>query len=103
MKFVKVFAIVLIALGLIAGAAWQLFLKEQIAFARTATGFSSKIMCSCRFVAERDRASCDTDFLTDISAVTFEESEDRVTASVLGGLVSSTAAYTEDLGCAVID
>jgi hypothetical protein len=48
--------------------------------------------------------SCLTDFSTDISMVSFTESETAIRASVLGGLVSSEARNTgPETGCTLVE
>ena len=101
MRFVKTILIVLVVLVLLGGGLWQFWLKEQVAFGQMATAYGAKMVCSCRFVAERDMASCQTDFTVDVSPFTFEEGEQYVEVSVLGGLVGSRADYNPGLGCMV--
>ena len=102
MKFVKVILAVLVVLGLAGGLAWQFWLKDQLAFARLATAYGAKMVCSCRFVAGRELASCQGDFTVDTSQFVFDEAGNRIEVSVLGGLVSSSAVHEPGLGCAVV-
>ncbi len=102
MNFVKVIIAVLMVLGLIAGLAWQFWLKDQLEFAKIASAYGAKMVCSCRFVAGRDLASCQDDFTVDTSQFSFEEAEDRIKVSLLGGIVSSQAVHEPGLGCAVV-
>jgi len=103
MKLVKAFAIVLAVLGLAGGAVWQFFLRDQVTYARIATAYGAKMVCSCRFVAERPMESCLADFTVDISQITFVETGDTVRAKVLGGLVSSKARNTgPETGCTLV-
>ena len=104
MKIVKALAIG-IAILVIAGIlGWQFFLKDQVAYAKIATAYGAKMVCSCRFVAERPMESCLTDFTTDISMVSFTKSETAIRASVLGGLVSSEARNTgPGTGCTLVE
>ena len=106
---------ILIALGVLAvsgGALWQFWLKGQVAYAKVATAYGAKMVCSCLYVAERQMESCKDDFTADVSAVTFTAIETPVTtanqasmmrqsarASVLGGLVANTAVIEPGLGC----
>jgi hypothetical protein len=104
MKLVKAFAIGVILTGLAAGLAWQSFLKDQIAFARIASAYGAKMVCSCRFVAGRPMESCLTDFTADLSQIRFKEYGDTVRASVLGGLISSQARNTgPETGCTMVE
>ncbi len=98
MKFIKAFLIILIVLAVIGGALWHFFLKEQVGFGKVATAYAAKQVCSCRFVSEREMASCQTDFTQDISQLKISETEDSVTASALG-IISATASYEPGLGC----
>jgi len=102
MKFVKVFAVVAVVLAIGAGIGWQVWLKDQVAYARVATAYGAKMVCSCRFVAEREMDSCMQDFTADISAVTVSEDEASITASVLGGAIKSRAVFEDGLGCALV-
>lgn len=114
MKLVKVLLIVIAVLAVIAAGFWQFFLKDQIPYARVATAYGAKQVCSCLFVAKRELASCQTDFTNDVSAINFiitssrsvengqASAEDTVTASVLGGLIKSEARFEPGLGCALV-
>ena len=117
MKLVKVLLIVIAVLAVIAAGFWQFFLKDQIPYARVATAYGAKQVCSCRFIAEREMESCMGDFTLDISAVRFRSciipgqhektercitTEDTVIASVLGGLIKSEARFEPGLGCALV-
>ena len=106
MNIGKAFLITLAALAVIGLAFWQFFLKDQVAFAEVAAAYVAKQTCSCRFVAEREMASCLTDFTQDVSQLDVSEtttdangtSEQTVTASALG-LISATAVHQPGLGC----
>ncbi len=102
MKLVKVFAVIAVVLAIGAGIGWQVWLKDQVAYAKVATAYRAKMVCSCRFVAGREMDSCMQDFTVDISAVTVSEEEDTITASVLGGAIKSRAAFEDGLGCALV-
>ena len=103
MKLVKAAVVIVIMLGVAALLAWQFMIKDQIDLARVATPYGAKMVCSCRFVAERSMASCLADFTEDVSAVSFSEEDNAIRASVLGGVVSATAVYQEGLGCTLVD
>ncbi|MBU1287167.1 MAG: hypothetical protein KJ871_05515 [Alphaproteobacteria bacterium] len=102
MKLVKVLLITLAVLLVIAGLGWQFWLKEQVAFAKVATAYGAKQVCSCLHVGERPMASCMDDFTVDISAVTVTDDGAVTTASVLGGVVKSEASYSPGLGCTLV-
>ena len=99
MKFVKVLLVAAVVLAIAGALVWQVWLKDQVAYASTATAYGAKMVCSCRFVAEREMASCKRDFTEDISAVTFTEDDDVIRASVLGGMITSEARHEAGLGC----
>lgn len=103
MKLVKAAVVIVIMLGVAALLAWQFIIKDQIDLARVATPYGAKMVCSCRFVAERPMESCLADFTEDVSAVSFAEKHNSIRATVLGGVVSATAVYEDDLGCTLID
>lgn len=103
MKFVKAFAIIVVALGVIAILVWQFWLKDQAEYAKIATAYSAKMVCSCRFVADREMASCKRDFTDDMSSVSFSESDDTIRASVLGGYVTAEARFEPGLGCTLVE
>ena len=103
MKLVKAAIVIVIMLGVLALLAWQFMIKDQIDLARVATPYGAKMVCSCRFVAERPMESCLADFTEDVSAVSFSEDGNSIRAKVLGGVVNATAVYEEGLGCTLVD
>ena len=102
MKIVKVLLIVFVVLLVIAGLGWQFWLKDQVAFAKVATAYGAKQVCSCLHVAERPMDSCMDDFTTDISAVRIADDGAVTRASVLGGLVDAKARFEPGLGCTLV-
>lgn len=115
MKFVKVILIILASLSVAFGAFWQFYLKEQVAFAKVATAYGAKMVCSCRFVAEREMESCRGDFTEDVSQIDFDVSDHTaqkdgnilssrksVTASAPFGLSRDTAVFEPGLGCTLV-
>ena len=74
--------------------------RDTLATARIGTAYVAKQTCSCLFVAGRPPASCRTDFdpaaLQSLEVVT---GSGAVTASALGGLISSRAEFEKDYGC----
>lgn len=110
MKFAKAFLIVLAVLLVVGGLLWQFFLKEQVSFGQVASAYAAKQICSCRFVSEREMASCKTDFTQDISALTITETyidptgraDQSITASALGGAISAKATFEPGLGCVLV-
>ena len=115
MKFVKVILIILGVLAVSFVPFWQFYLKEQQAFAKVATAYGAKMVCSCRFVAEREMESCMGDFTEDVSQINFEvidhttqkdgntvKSPKSVTASAPFGLSEDTAVFEPGLGCTLV-
>ncbi|WP_300391399.1 hypothetical protein [Henriciella sp.] len=102
MKLVKILLVVVGLLAVSGALFWQIWLKEQVAYAKVATAYGAKMVCSCRFVAEREMSSCMEDFTEDLSAVSFSEGEDKIRTSVLGGVVSAEARYENGLGCTLV-
>ncbi|MDJ0921638.1 MAG: hypothetical protein QNI84_10955 [Henriciella sp.] len=115
MKLVKGLLILLAILAVMALGAWQFWLKGQVEFAKVATAYGAKMVCSCQFVAERELDSCLGDFTNDVSQVSFTVSsgellddgtaraENTVTASVLGGLIQNQARFEPGLGCTLVE
>lgn len=103
MKLVKALAITAAGLAIAAALGWQFYFKKQLAFAQIATAYGAKMVCSCRFVAQRPMQSCMRDFTTDISMITINETGTAIQASVLGGLISSDARLTgPETGCILV-
>lgn len=92
-------------LALLAGVAtlgWAM--RDQIAYARIATGYAAKQTCSCVHVSGRTLESCLAEFPEDARGqinVTSVGNETR--ASVLGGVISSRARYADGYGCEVLE
>jgi hypothetical protein len=70
--------------------------------AEVASGYLAHVVCSCRFVGNRDMASCDTDREPgmEIVKVTENSSKRSITASV-PFFASRTATYDPEYGCAL--
>ncbi|WP_084420953.1 hypothetical protein [Henriciella litoralis] len=102
MKLVKALAVIVVALGVIAICVWQFWLKEQVKYAKVATAYGAKMVCSCRFVAEREMESCKGDFTEDVSAVSFNETDQTIRASV-PLIASAEARFEQGLGCVLIE
>jgi hypothetical protein len=102
MKYIKAAAVLIIVIGVAALLYWQFGLQPQLAQARVATPYGAKMVCSCRFIADRPMESCQQDFTEDVSAVTFTEEGNTVHASVLGGWISAEARYEDGLGCTLV-
>lgn len=103
MKLVKALGIIALFFILLGALGWQFFLREQVEYARIAAAYGAKMVCSCRFVAERPMESCLGDFTSDFSMVSFHETAGSVRAEVLGGLVRAEAKQTgPDAGCRLV-
>ncbi len=102
MKFVKAAAILIIVAGVGALLYWQFGLRPQLAQARVAVPYGAKMVCSCRFIAERPMESCKQDFTEDLSAVSFTEEGQTIRASVLGGWIEAEARHEDGLGCTLV-
>ncbi len=70
--------------------------------AELGAGYAAHVICSCRYVGNRDMASCRTDMEpgTEIVTVTDDPERRAVTASV-PLLSSRTATYDPEYGCAL--
>lgn len=102
MKFVKALLVLVVVLGVIGGITWQVWLKDQVAYAKVATAYGAKMVCSCLHVGEREMASCRNDFTADVGAVSFADDGQTTRASVLGGLVGAEARFEPGLGCTLV-
>jgi hypothetical protein len=90
--------VVLIALAA-AGAAWAL--REPIkGYAEISTAYSSRVACSCRFVAARSLDDCTKDKLAGMELVTLvEDTAARSVTARFPLVTSTTATFREGYGC----
>ncbi len=102
MKNVKVLLGIVVIIGILAGAVWQFYLKNQMEYARIATAYGAKQVCSCRFIGEREMQSCRQDFTDNISALTITQHDETITATAPLGLAKGSARYTPELGCSLV-
>ncbi len=67
-----------------------------------ASGYVAHVVCSCRYVGNRDLASCATDFEPGMEIVKMKDdtAAKRITAWV-PLLVTRTATYSPEYGCAL--
>ncbi len=87
---------------IVAGAAWAS--RDQVAYARIATGYAAKQTCSCLHVSGRDLESCMADFPEDArQQISIAQDGDRVRASVLLGAISTSAVFEPEYGCRILD
>lgn len=68
--------------------------------AAVGTGYAAHVVCSCRYVGDRDMASCRTDFEPGMEIVEVEDDPERrrITAWV-PLLAKRTASYDPEYGC----
>lgn len=92
----------LLVLGLLACAWLGLKYSSTGRRAGLAAGYMAHVACSCRYVGNRDMASCDTDREPgmDIVKVVDDPAKRRVTASV-PFLAERTATFDPEYGCAL--
>jgi hypothetical protein len=90
------------ALLAIAGIGWSL--RDDLGFARIATGYAAKQTCSCLHVSGRTLDSCIADFPDEARGPlqVSEPAPGQVRASVLFGAVSAQAVYEEGFGCRIL-
>ena len=91
-----------IAIVLLAAAWAAVKLTTPGKRAELAAGYIAHVVCSCRYVGNRDMASCKTDFEpgTEIVGVKDDTARRAITASV-PLLASRTATYDPEYGCAL--
>lgn len=93
-----------IAAGLVLAFGLLALLSGPVAYARLATGYVAQQTCACLHVAEREMASCMSDYPADaVSQMSVTEDGDTVRASALGGVFKAEAAYEEGFGCSLRD
>lgn len=74
--------------------------RDTFATARVGTVYVAKQTCSCLFVAGRPLDSCHTDFDAEaVRPLDVSVSQNSVTVSALGGLISARAQFDRGYGC----
>jgi hypothetical protein len=74
--------------------------RDTFATARVGTVYVAKQTCSCLFVAGRPLDSCHTDFdVETVRPLDISVSQNSVTVSALGGLISARAQFDRGYGC----
>ena len=74
--------------------------RDTVATARVGTVYVAKQTCSCLFVAGRPLDSCHTDFDAEaVRPLDVSVSQNSVTVSALGGLISARAQFDRGYGC----
>ena len=91
-----------VLLLLLAGAWLALKASSTGRRAELGAGYIAHVVCSCRYVGNRDMASCKTDFEpgTEIVGVDDDTARRRITASV-PFLARRTATFDPEYGCAL--
>ena len=91
-----------VLLLLLAGAWLALKASSTGRRAELGAGYIAHVVCSCRYVGNRDMASCKTDFEpgTEIVGVDDDTARRRITASV-PFLAKRTATFDPEYGCAL--
>ncbi|MEO9461736.1 MAG: hypothetical protein ABJ242_03280 [Marinomonas sp.] len=91
---------VLLILFLIVFAVAYYFRVPASGYAQTATAYSARVACSCRFVAGRDLDDCKKDRLGGMELVTLVEDADAKSVTARFPLITSdTASYRKGFGC----
>ena len=76
------------------------FREPATGYAKTATAYSARVACSCRFVAGRDLEDCEKDRLEGMELVTLVEDVDAQSVTARFPLIAEdTASYREGYGC----
>lgn len=89
-------AVLALAIG---GAAWA-FREPIDGYGTTASAYSARVACSCRFVAGRSLEDCGKDKLAGMEAVTLVEDVRAKSVTARFPLVAeATATYREGYGC----
>ena len=92
----------LLLLSLLAGGWLALKTSSTGKRAELGAGYIAHVVCSCRYVGNRNMASCETDFEpgTEIVKVEEDSARRRITASV-PFLAKRTATFDPEYGCAL--
>ena len=89
----------LVIVAALAAAGWY-FREPAQGYAQTATAYSARVACSCRFVAGRDLEDCEKDKLAGMELVTLIEDVDAQSVTARFPLIADdTATYREGYGC----
>ncbi|NJO13846.1 MAG: hypothetical protein HC870_01075 [Rhizobiales bacterium] len=89
-------ALIALALG---GAVWA-FRAPITGYGTTASAYSARVACSCRYVAGRSLEDCGKDKLAGMEAVTLVEDVEAKSVTARFPLVAeATATYREGYGC----
>ena len=94
--------LVLLGVIVVAGGGGFVWLKQSVFGRRAdlASGYVAHVVCSCRYVGNRDLKSCATDFEPGMEIVRMSDdpAAKRITAWV-PLLAKHTASYSPEFGC----
>ena len=91
--------VLLVLVGALLAAGWY-FREPAQGYVQTATAYSARVACSCRFVAGRNLEDCEKDKLAGMELVTLVEDVDAQSVTARFPLLSDdTAIYREGYGC----
>ena len=91
--------LLLLAIAVLAAVAWQYRAPAQ-GYAQTATAYSARVACSCRFVAGRSLDDCAKDKLEGMELVTLvDDVEAKSVTARFPLMADDTAFYREGYGC----
>lgn len=91
--------IMAITLAALAAAGWYYYPPAK-AYAHTATAYSARVACSCRFVAGRSLEDCEKDKLEGMEFVTLVDDPSTRTVTARFPLIAvDHATYREGFGC----
>lgn len=108
MRYVKALLAITVALAAGCGLGSPQPVEPQAAetsetsHAQTYTAFGAVHVCSCVHVSGRSMESCEQDFTTDMTGISFSSDGDVMRASALDGQISAEARFTPELGCALV-
>ena len=92
--------LVLLAILVMLLATGWYFRQPATGYAQTATAYSARVACSCRFVAGRDLEDCTKDKLAGMELVTLVEDVQAKSVTARFPLIADdTAFYREGYGC----
>ena len=92
--------VALAALAVLGATVWNL--RDDVAYARIATGYAAKQTCSCVHVSGRALESCIGDFPEEARAqITIAQTGAMTRASVLFGAISAQAQFEDGFGCSL--
>lgn len=98
-RLIVIGGLVFIAI-VISSVVWSL--RDDVAYAHIAAGYTAKTTCSCLHVSGRTMESCLSDLPEEArNNFTITEEANRVHASALFGAVSSDAVFEEEFGCRI--